>query len=140
MSCVALVPPPHHRRIRTCLKVGALVFLAALPAIKGPVQIIGGAWSRTGTHSVIDGSGYVTKDCTLYSRDVFAQFSLRLRVAGIGGTILAAPVWLYQFGAFINAHLDVVLDPLEVERFRHGSRRTRSRRFHREARRSGEQA
>lgn len=32
MSCVALVPPPHHRRIRTCLKVGALVFLAALPA------------------------------------------------------------------------------------------------------------
>lgn len=32
MSCVALVPPPHQRRIRTCLKVGALVFLTALPA------------------------------------------------------------------------------------------------------------
>lgn len=32
MSRVALVPPSHHRRIRTCLKVGALVLLTALPA------------------------------------------------------------------------------------------------------------
>jgi 3-dehydroshikimate dehydratase len=34
---------------------------AALPAIKGPVQIVGGAWSRTGAYSVIDGSGYVPR-------------------------------------------------------------------------------
>lgn len=32
MSRVVLVPPSHHRRIRTCLKVGALVLLTALPA------------------------------------------------------------------------------------------------------------
>jgi 3-dehydroshikimate dehydratase len=32
---------------------------APLPPIKGPVQIVGAAWSRTGAHSVIDGSGYV---------------------------------------------------------------------------------
>ena len=32
---------------------------APLPPIKGPVQIIGAAWRRTGAHSVIDGSGYV---------------------------------------------------------------------------------
>src|SRR5689334_1975361 len=32
---------------------------SALPAIKGPVEIVGAAWSRTGTYSVIDGSGYV---------------------------------------------------------------------------------
>ena len=32
MSRVALVPPSHHRRIRTCLNVGALVLLTALPA------------------------------------------------------------------------------------------------------------
>ena len=44
-------------------------------------------------------------DCDLYVRDIFAQFSMRLRVAGIGGTVLAAPVWLYQLGAFITPAL-----------------------------------
>jgi 3-dehydroshikimate dehydratase len=34
---------------------------APLPAIKGPVQIVGGAWNRTGAYSVIDGSGYVPR-------------------------------------------------------------------------------
>ncbi len=43
--------------------------------------------------------------CNLYVRDIFAQFSVRLKVAGIGGTILAAPVWLYQLGAFITPAL-----------------------------------
>jgi sec-independent protein translocase protein TatC len=43
--------------------------------------------------------------CNLYVRDIFAQFSMRLRVAGIGGTVLAAPVWLYQLGAFITPAL-----------------------------------
>jgi hypothetical protein len=32
VSRVALVPPSHHRRIRTCLKVTALVLLGAFPA------------------------------------------------------------------------------------------------------------
>ena len=44
-------------------------------------------------------------ECNLYVRDIFAQFSMRLRVAGIGGTILASPVWLYQLGAFITPAL-----------------------------------
>jgi sec-independent protein translocase protein TatC len=44
-------------------------------------------------------------DCDLFVRDIFAQFSFRLRVAGIGGTVLAAPVWLYQLGAFITPAL-----------------------------------
>ncbi len=43
--------------------------------------------------------------CNLYVRDIFAQFAVRLRVAGIGGTLLAAPVWLYQLGAFITPAL-----------------------------------
>lgn len=43
--------------------------------------------------------------CDLYVRDIFAQFSVRLRVAGIGGTVLAAPVWLYHLGAFITPAL-----------------------------------
>ena len=32
---------------------------APLPPIKGPVQIIGASWNRTGAYSVIDGSRYV---------------------------------------------------------------------------------
>jgi len=43
--------------------------------------------------------------CTLYVRDIFTQFAVRLKVAGIGGTVLAAPVWLYQLGAFITPAL-----------------------------------
>lgn len=43
--------------------------------------------------------------CNLYVRDIFAQFAVRLKVAGIGGTLLAAPVWLYQLGAFITPAL-----------------------------------
>lgn len=43
--------------------------------------------------------------CSLFVRDIFAQFSVRLRVAGIGGTVLAAPIWLYQLGAFITPAL-----------------------------------
>jgi sec-independent protein translocase protein TatC len=45
------------------------------------------------------------KDCNLYVRDIFAQFAVRLKVAGIGGTLLASPVWLYQLGAFITPAL-----------------------------------
>jgi 3-dehydroshikimate dehydratase len=36
-----------------------IVLRTALPAIKGPVRIIGAAWKRTGAYSVIDGSGYL---------------------------------------------------------------------------------
>jgi sec-independent protein translocase protein TatC len=43
--------------------------------------------------------------CNLYVLDVFGQFKVRLRIAGIGGVVLAAPVWLYQLGAFITPAL-----------------------------------
>jgi sec-independent protein translocase protein TatC len=43
--------------------------------------------------------------CNLYVRDIFSQFAVRLKVAGIGGTVLASPVWLYQLGAFITPAL-----------------------------------
>jgi sec-independent protein translocase protein TatC len=43
--------------------------------------------------------------CNLYVRDIFAQFAVRLKVAGIGGTVLASPIWLYQLGAFITPAL-----------------------------------
>jgi sec-independent protein translocase protein TatC len=44
-------------------------------------------------------------NCNLYVRDIFSQFTVRLKVAGIGGTVLASPVWLYQLGAFITPAL-----------------------------------
>lgn len=43
--------------------------------------------------------------CNLYVLDVFGQFKVRLRIAGIGGVVLASPVWLYQLGAFITPGL-----------------------------------
>lgn len=43
--------------------------------------------------------------CDLYVLDVFGQFKVRLRIAGIGGVVAASPVWLYQLGAFITPAL-----------------------------------
>jgi sec-independent protein translocase protein TatC len=43
--------------------------------------------------------------CSLISIGIFDQFKVRLRVAMIGGVVLAAPVWLYQIGAFITPAL-----------------------------------
>ncbi len=45
------------------------------------------------------------KGCELYVRDIFGQFQVRLRVAGIAGVVIASPVWLYQLGAFITPAL-----------------------------------
>ena len=43
--------------------------------------------------------------CKLYAYGIFDQFNTKLRVALIGGTVLTAPVWLYQLGAFITPAL-----------------------------------
>ena len=45
------------------------------------------------------------KGCNLYALGIFDQFKVKLRVAFIGGTILASPVWLYELGAFITPAL-----------------------------------
>jgi sec-independent protein translocase protein TatC len=45
------------------------------------------------------------KSCDLYALGIFDQFKVRLRVAFIGGTLLAAPVWFYELGAFITPAL-----------------------------------
>lgn len=44
-------------------------------------------------------------DCQLTSLGVFDQFKVRLRVSAIAGVVAAAPVWLYQIGAFITPAL-----------------------------------
>jgi sec-independent protein translocase protein TatC len=45
------------------------------------------------------------KTCNLYALGIFDQFKVQLRVAFIGGTILASPIWLYELGAFITPAL-----------------------------------
>jgi sec-independent protein translocase protein TatC len=45
------------------------------------------------------------EECKLYATGVFEEFKVRLRVAAIGGVVAAAPVWLYQVGAFITPAL-----------------------------------
>jgi sec-independent protein translocase protein TatC len=45
------------------------------------------------------------KGCNLYALGIFDQFKVKLRVAFIGGTILASPIWLYEIGAFITPAL-----------------------------------
>ena len=45
------------------------------------------------------------KGCNLYALGIFDQFKVRLRVAFIGGTILASPIWLYELGAYITPAL-----------------------------------
>jgi sec-independent protein translocase protein TatC len=45
------------------------------------------------------------KGCNLYALGIFDQFKVKLRVAFIGGTILASPIWLYELGAFITPAL-----------------------------------
>jgi sec-independent protein translocase protein TatC len=45
------------------------------------------------------------RGCDLYAQGIFDQFKVKLRVAFIGGTILAAPIWLYELGAFITPAL-----------------------------------
>lgn len=45
------------------------------------------------------------KGCDLYVTGIFEQFTVKLRVAFIGGTVLSAPIWLYEIGAFITPAL-----------------------------------
>lgn len=44
------------------IEVADIVVKHALPSIKGPAQIEGSAWHRTGEYAVIDGSGYIAGD------------------------------------------------------------------------------
>ena len=43
--------------------------------------------------------------CDLIAIGIFDQFKVRIRVGFIGGILVAAPVWLYQIGAFITPAL-----------------------------------
>jgi sec-independent protein translocase protein TatC len=44
-------------------------------------------------------------ECNLFAFGTFEQFSVSLRVSLIVGVLASAPIWLYQFGAFITPAL-----------------------------------
>jgi 3-dehydroshikimate dehydratase len=52
-------PDPETVSIEISGGSATITLKSALPAIKGPVQIVGTAWKRTGEYAVIDGSGYI---------------------------------------------------------------------------------
>ncbi len=44
-------------------------------------------------------------NCDLFAFGIFDQFLVRLKVSFIAGSVLTAPLWLYQLGAFITPAL-----------------------------------
>jgi sec-independent protein translocase protein TatC len=46
-----------------------------------------------------------SEDCNLFAFGIFDQFLVRMKVSFMAGTVLTAPVWLYQLGAFITPAL-----------------------------------
>jgi sec-independent protein translocase protein TatC len=86
----------RSRLAKSLLAIGLGMLLVGLVFYQPVFDFLREPYCRT------DAAG---KACDLYVRDIFGQFQVRLRVAGIAGTVLAAPVWLYQLGAFITPAL-----------------------------------
>ena len=91
----------HLRELRTRLGWSALSVVAAMVV----VFFLWEPLFEFLKQPYCDTSAGAEADCELYAISVFDQFRVRLRVAAIGGILLAAPVWLYQIGAFITPAL-----------------------------------
>jgi sec-independent protein translocase protein TatC len=91
----------HLRELRNRLGISALAVVACMVVVwflwVPLFEFLKEPYCRTGAGE--------QADCELFAITVFDQLRVRLRVAAIGGVVLAAPVWLYQIGAFITPAL-----------------------------------
>jgi sec-independent protein translocase protein TatC len=91
----------HLRELRYRLGVSALAVVAAM-------VVVFVLWEPVFTflkQPYCATSAGARTDCQLFGLSVFDQFQVRLRVAALGGVVIASPVWLYQLGAFITPAL-----------------------------------
>jgi sec-independent protein translocase protein TatC len=97
----------RNRLAKSLLAIGLGMVLVGLVFYQPVFDFLREPYCRTAERLTNKGlpAGIDNDACNLYVRDIFAQFQVRLRVAGIAGTVLAAPVWLYQIGAFITPAL-----------------------------------
>jgi sec-independent protein translocase protein TatC len=51
------------------------------------------------------GTAQGERSCNLYALGVFDQFTVRMRVAIIGGAVLSSPVWIFHVGRFLTPAL-----------------------------------
>jgi len=91
----------HLRELRMRLGISALAVLAGMVVVFVLWEPVFDFLKQP----YCDTAAGARQDCDLVSIGVFDQFKTRLRVAGIGGAVVAAPVWLYQIGAFITPAL-----------------------------------
>jgi 3-dehydroshikimate dehydratase len=98
---------------------GPIMLTAALPPLRGPVQIEGLAWKRTGEYTVIDGSGYIPaggpKSCPgatpgQYGANVRTMTSPGLQILDTAGVEIAGVEFRrFCIGVLINRSKHVLI-------------------------------
>jgi sec-independent protein translocase protein TatC len=91
----------HLRELRYRLGISAIAVLLAMVVVFFLWQPLFDFLKQPYCHT----SAGARQHCDLIALGIFDQFKVRLRVAAIGGGVIAAPVWLYQIGAFITPAL-----------------------------------
>jgi len=96
----------HLRELRNRLGISLLAFtVCAVVAFILREQVFEVLKRPYCTTDVARQASLVAGECNLYAFDPFEQFAVSLRVSFIAGVLASAPVWLYQFGAFITPAL-----------------------------------
>jgi sec-independent protein translocase protein TatC len=91
----------HLRELRYRLGISAVAVILAMIVVFVLWQPVFDFLKQPYCHTAAG----ARQNCNLVALGIFDQFKVRLRVAAIGGGVLASPVWLYQIGAFITPAL-----------------------------------
>lgn len=75
-------------RYRIEIAAPTIVLKSALPPVKGPVNIEGRAFARSGGHNIVDGSGYLPRDLKSCPGMVPGQYGTNVRTASHPGFAL----------------------------------------------------